>query len=305
MSQQELNVVTGAFGHTGRYITERLLSLKKRVTALTGHPNRPDPFGGEVRAVPFNFDNENQLTKSMEGAVTLYNTYWIRFSYRKLTFETAIRNTKKLIHAAKKAGIQRIVHISITNPSLESPLPYFRGKAILEKVIMESGLSYAIVRPTVMFGPQGLLINNIAWLLRRFPVFVIPGSGEYQLQPVLVDDVAEISINAALKDENVIIDAAGPETYTFNELVLLIAKRIKSKARIIHLPSGLALTLSRLVGFTVRDLLLTRDEIYGLMANLLISKGDPEGHTHFSEWLKLKGQNIGIEYLSELALHYR
>ena len=88
------------------------------------------------------------------------------------------------------------MHISITNPSLDSPLPYFRGKAILEKEIRASGISHAIVRPTVLFGKEDILINNITYLLRRLPVFAIPGSGDYRLQPIYVEDLAEIAVEA-------------------------------------------------------------------------------------------------------------
>ena len=168
METAELNVVTGAFSYTGNYITRRLLSMGKRVRTLTGRPNRENLFGYQVSASPFNFDNPSQLMKSLQGATTLYNTYWVRFPHGQVTFDKAVENTKTLIKAAEAAGVRRIIHISITNPSEESPLPYFRGKALVEKAITNSKLSYAVVRPTVIFGTEGILINNIAWLLRRF-----------------------------------------------------------------------------------------------------------------------------------------
>ena len=97
MANPELNVVTGAFGYTGKYITSRLLSLGEKVTTLTGHPNRPNPFGDRVSVAPFNFDNQSELIKSLRGATTLYNTYWIRFPHGQSTFDRAIDNTKILI----------------------------------------------------------------------------------------------------------------------------------------------------------------------------------------------------------------
>ncbi|GFP42851.1 hypothetical protein HKBW3C_01975 [Candidatus Hakubella thermalkaliphila] len=173
METPELNVVTGAFGYTGKYITRKLLSMGKRVRTLTGHPARQNPFGDQVSIFPFNFDKPSQLVKSLQGAITLYNTYWVRFSQGQITFDKAIQNTKTLIQAAQEAGVRKIVHLSITNASEESSLPYFRGKRLLEKAIMHSKLSYAIIRPTVIFGSEDILINNIAWLLREFPVFVV------------------------------------------------------------------------------------------------------------------------------------
>jgi len=305
METAELNVVTGAFSYTGKYITRRLLSIGKRVRTLTGRPNRENPFGCQVSASPFNFDNPSQLTESLQGATTVYNTYWVRFSYGQVTFDRAVENTKTLIKAAEEAGVHRIVHIGITNPSEKSPFPYFRGKALVEKAITHSKLSYAIVRPTVIFGAEGILINNIAWLLRRFPIFAVSGSGDYQIQPVFVEDVAEIAVSAGHKDDNMVIDAVSPEIYTFDELVRLIADKIHSRARIVHLRPGPVLFLARLIGYAVKDVVITKAEIDGLMSNLLLSEDPPTGHTRLSEWLEQNANSIGAKYASDLERHYR
>jgi len=301
----ELNVVTGAFSYTGKYITQRLLSMGERVRTLTGHPNRPNPFGEQVSVYPFSFDDPAELTKSLRGATTLYNTYWVRFSHGRVTFDQAVENTKALIKGAEEANVRRIVHLSITNASEHSPLPYFRGKGLLENAIIHSGLSYAIIRPTVIFGAEDILINNIAWLLRRFPVFALPGSGDYRVQPVFVEDVAEIAVNAAHRNEDAIVDAVGPDTYTFDELVRLIADKIRSKARIVHLSPALALFLSRMAGYLVKDVMLTRDEVEGLMASLLVSEGPPTGQTRLGDWLGENADSVGAKYASELRRHYR
>jgi len=305
MGTAELDVVTGAFSYTGKYITQRLLSTGKKVRTLTGHPNRPNPFGEQVTVSPFSFDDPAELTKSLRGATTLYNTYWVRFSHGRVTFDQAVENTKVLIKSAREAGVRRIVHVSITNASEDSPLPYFRGKGLLENAIIHSGLSYAIIRPTVIFGAEDILINNIAWLLRRFPVFAVPGSGDYRVQPVFVEDVAEIAVNVAHRDEDAIVDAVGPDTYTFDELVRLIADKIRSKARIVHLSPALALFLSRMAGYLVKDVMLTRDEVEGLMANLLVSDGPPTGQRRLSDWLDENAGSVGAKYASELSRHYR
>ena len=305
MEISELNVVTGAFGYTGKYIASRLLSLGKRVRTLTGHPDRPDPFGGRVEVFPFNFDNRGLLVESLRGAVTLYNTYWIRFSRGQVTFDKAIENTRVLLGAAREAGVQRIVHVSITNASQESPLPYFRGKGIVEEAVLLSGLSYVIIRPTVVFGAEDILINNIASFLRRFPVFPIFGSGDYYLQPVFVEDLAEMAVGAAHEEGNIVFDAVGPETYTFDELVRVIARAVGSSARICRLSPWLAPFLSRLAGYRVKDVVLTRDEVRGLMSNLLVSLGAPTGHTRLTEWLSRNADTVGTAYASELDRHYR
>lgn len=292
----EVNVVTGAFSHTGKYITQQLLSKGEGVRTLTRNPDRKSPFGDQVPASPFNFDRPSDIIESLKGATTFYNTYWVRFPYGESTFEKAVENTKVLIEAAEAAGVQRFVHISITNAAEDLPFPYFKAKAFLERTISQSRLSYAIIRPTVIFGTESILINNIAWLLREFPIFAIPGSGDYRLQPVFVEDVAEIAINAAHQDKNMIIDAVGPETHTFEELVRLIANKIHSKARIIHLRPKQAFFLSRVVGYMVKDTLLTGDELEGLMANLLVSSGSPTGKMRLSDWLEQNAGRVGTRY---------
>jgi len=305
MGTSELNLVTGAFSYTGKYIAERLLSMRERVTTLTGRSDAENPFGSQVTTSPFNFDNLNLLTESLQGATTLYNTYWVRFPYRGVTFDRAVENSKTLIKAAENAGIRRIVHISITNPSEESPFPYFSGKALVEKAIIHSKLSYAVVRPTVIFSAEGVLINNIAWLLRRFPIFAVFGSGEYRIQPVFAEDVAEIAVSLGHKDNNTVNDAVGPEVYTFNELIRLITQKIGSRARIVHVKPGLALFVARLIGYVVKDVVITKDEIQGLMSNLLVSESPPTGQTRLSEWLEQNANRVGASYISDLQRHYR
>ncbi|MFH1141415.1 MAG: NAD(P)H-binding protein [Chloroflexota bacterium] len=305
METAELNVVTGAFGYIGKYITWRLLSQGKRVRTLTNHPGQEDVFQERVDVVPLSFHKHDQLVESLHGATTLYNTYWIRFPHGHVTFESAVDNTRTLVKAAQEAGIRRMVHVSITNASGSSPLPYFRGKGLVERAIMGSGLSYVIVRPTVVFGSEDILINNMAWLLRRSPVFPLFGSGGYQLQPVFVEDLAQIAVEAGQQREDMVVDAVGPEVYTFEELVRLIAAKTRSRARIVHLRPGLALLLGKLMGYGVRDVIVTRDEVRGLMSSLLLSQEPPTGHTRLSDWLEDHAESVGRKYASELARHYR
>ena len=215
--------ITGAFSYTGKYATRLLLDRGYRVRTLTSHPDRKNPFGRNVEVFPYNFDHPDELRENLRGTSTLINTYWVRFPRGESTFESAVRNTRTLISAAKNAGVQRIVHVSIANPSTESPLAYYRGKAQLEEAVMNSGLSYAILRPTVIFGTEDILINNITWFVRRFQVFAIPGDGRYGLRPIYVEDMAGLIVDVAGQTNNTVIDAVGPETYASEDLVLLIA----------------------------------------------------------------------------------
>lgn len=300
-----MNVVTGASGFTGKYITRRLLAMGEAVRTLTNHPTSPDPFDGRVETRPLAFGRPAELAGALRRASTLYNTYWVRFEYGSSTFERAIRNTLTLFQAAKDAGVARIVHVSIASASTASALPYFQGKAALEEALTTSGLGYAIVRPTVIFGPEDILINNIAWMLRRFPVFAVPGDGRYPVQPVYVDDVAGIAVDAGHQTSSLALDAVGPETYAYEDLVMLVAAVVGRRVRIAHVPPALALLASWVLGTVVNDVVLTRDEITGLMAGLLVSPGQPTGATRLSRWLGENAATLGMRYASELERHYR
>ena len=299
-----ISVVTGAFGYTGRYIAQRLLDEGGRVRTLTRNPASVSPFGNQVERYPLDFDDPAQLTQSLRGADTLYNTYWVRFSRGNVNHDTAVRNTRNLVDAAVAAGVQRIVHISITNADASSPLPYFRGKGLVEDHIWTSGLAHSLIRPTVIFGREDILINNIAWFLRRFPVFPIAGRGDYRLQPVFVDDVARLAVESASAEGNITLDAVGPETFTFDELVRLIASTTGGHARLLHLPPSLVLAAAGLLGLALRDVVLTRDEIDGLMAGHLVSSDPPAGTTRLTDWLHDHRQVLGQRYSSELSRHY-
>lgn len=296
--------VTGAFSYSGKYITKRLLERGEDVITLTGHPNRPDPFDGQVEAHPLDFE-EAGLTQSLQGMDVLVNTYWVRFDKGENTQPRAVENTRVLIGAAKAAGVKRIVHISIANPSVDSHLPYYWGKAANEKTVIESGMGYAILRPTVLFGGgKDVLINNIAFLLRRLPLFLIPGDGSYGIQPVHVEDLADLAVDAVHSKENYVIDAVGPETYTFKGLAQLVGEKIGAERPLISVPPRLALFAAQFLSLFLRDVLLTPEEVDGLMANLLVSKEPARGKTSFKDWLERNKDTIGTRYASELKRHY-
>jgi NADH dehydrogenase len=300
-----LHVVTGAFGYCGRHIARLLLQHGVRVRTLTAHPRRPDPFHGQIEIAPLDFSDHSLLVANLRGAAVFYNTYWIRFPWRQVTFGGAVENSRALIRAAAEAGVRRFVHISVTNPSLDSPLPYFRGKALVEQELVNSGLSYAILRPTVFFGGEDILINNIAWLLRNLPVFGVFGRGDYHLQPVFVEDISALCIRLAAQAADTILDAVGPETYTFEELVRLVRQWVRGRARIVRVPPVLALAAGRALCWFTRDVVITRDEITGLMSNLLVSAATPTCPTRFSDWLRANARDLGVSYRSELQRHYR
>jgi NADH dehydrogenase len=293
--------VTGAYGFSGKYMARRLLDLRHDVITLTNSPHRANPFGESIRALPYNFSEPKELGKALRGTDVLINTYWVRFDDPPhFTFAQAIANSKVLFDAAKRAGIGRIVHISITNPDRKSDLPYFRGKAELEDYIKQTGVSYSILRPAVLFGKEDILINNIAWGLRRLPLFGIYGDGRYRLQPIHVDDLAAAAVDRITGDANETTDAIGPETFHYRDLVELIAREIGSRTLIVAMPAKLAYQGVRVIGWVVGDVINTRYEVRGLMQERLYVDSPSLGTTKLSEWVRSSRGTIGRRYASEL-----
>jgi len=299
-----LDAVTGAFSFTGRAIAGRLLSEEREVVTLVRRHGAPDA-DSRIRTAIVTLDDPAGLTNALREVDTLYNTHWIRFARGKVTFELAIQRTRRLLDAARRAGVRRVVHVSVVNASDTAPTAYFRAKARLEAEVRESGLSHAIVRPTLTFGSRDILVNNLCWVLRRFPVFGIPGDGRYRLQPVHVDDVARIAVQAGQASVDLVTDAAGPDILTFNQFVRILADTVGSRAWLVHVPSPLSLAASRVLGLLVRDVMLTRDEVTELTASLLVSDQLPQGTIGLSAWARAHAAELGRKYHSELDRHYR
>ncbi|HEV2013202.1 MAG TPA: NAD(P)H-binding protein [Candidatus Dormibacteraeota bacterium] len=299
-----IDIVTGGFSYSGRFIAAQLLERGRSVRTLTNHPRTGDPLASRIPSYPLDFADRAALVSALTGADTLYNTYWVRAPHGSLTHAVAVENTKQLIDAARRAGVRRIVHTSIANPTASS-LSYYRGKAELEDAVRSSSLSYAIVRPTLLFGEGDVLINNIAWLLRHLPIFAIPGDGRYRLQPMYVKDHASLVVEVGTQPADVVIDSAGPEIFTFDELVHLLRRVMNLRTLVLHLPPALAMAGATVAGRLVGDMLLSRDELDDLMHDILFSHEPPHGTTRLTDWLASNRDQIGLGYASEIERHYR
>ncbi|MAG58476.1 MAG: epimerase [Planctomycetes bacterium] len=297
----KVSIVTGALGYTGRSLTQLLLARGERVRTLTNSPNRPNPFGERLEIAPLAFDDPGALAGSLEGADTLYNTYWVRFNHKLFTFDQAVANTKELFSAAKVAGVRRVVHVSILHADEADDLGYYKGKHELERALSATGLSHAIVRPGVLFGRGDILVNNIAWVLRHLPIFGVFGDGRYALRPMYVDDMAALMMDCADRREDLTVDAVGPERFTFRELVETIGKIIEVRRLIVRVPPSLGYWLGRCINPFVKDVIITREEIKGLMRSLLDSDAEPTAPTKLTDWARGNRATLGRRYASEVA----
>lgn len=296
-----MHVVTGALGYSGRYIARRLLKEGVRVRTLTNSADRQNEFGDALEIHPYRFDDPDMLAGSLTGAAVLYNTYWVRFDGADSGHDRAVRNTLSLIDAARRAGVRRFVHTSILNPSEDTGLTYFKGKAVVERAVRTSGISFAILRPAVLFGKEDVLLNNIAFILRTFPVFAVFGDGKYKLQPIWVDDFAALAVKQGKGSDPATIDAVGPETFTYRELVETIGRAIGKERPIVRVPPRLGVLAARLIGIAVGDIVLTREEVQALMENRLYTGSPPAGSTRLTAWMEEHADELGRRYTSELA----
>jgi uncharacterized protein YbjT (DUF2867 family) len=301
VAMTKLNIVTGALGYTGKSLTRLLLARGERVRTLTNSPDRPNPFGDQLEIRPLAFDNPSELARSLEGADTLLNTYWVRFNHRLFTFDQAVANTKRLFEAAKLAGVRRVVHVSILHADEADDLGYYRGKHELETALKATGLSHAIVRPGVLFGRGDILVNNISWVLRHMPIFGVFGDGAYKLRPMYVDDMAALMVDCADKTDNLTVDAVGPETFAYRELVETIGGIIGVRRSIVRVSPRVGYWVGRCLNPLVKDVIITREEITGLMRGLLDSPAPPSAPTKLTDWAQENRETLGRRYASEVA----
>jgi uncharacterized protein YbjT (DUF2867 family) len=305
MSEQPpLDVVTGAFSYSGAAIARELHAAGRRVRTLTGHPDRA-PADTEVEVRPLSFDDAAELTRNLQGAHTLYNTYWVRFARGRVDHDATVANSRTPFHAPAPTGVRRIVHVSITHPSPDSPYPYFRGKAQVEQTLAETGVSHAIVRPAILFGGDGVLINNIAWLLRHLPVFAVGGDGGYRIRGIHVDDLARLCAGLGTGADDVVVDAVGPESLTFRELVDSVRSAVGSHALVVPVPGPLLVAASRALSFVLRDTLLTSEEYHAMAEGLADSDAPATGQIRLTDWITEHADDLGRRYANELDRHFR
>lgn len=289
LMERGIDVVTGAFGNTGSAIATRLRTAGRSVRTLTNHAPADS---GDIDVHPLAFDDPVQLAAAFDGAATFYNTYWMRMGSGG-RYDVAVARSRLLIEAASRAGVQRIVQFSVVKPSCDSPYPYFRAKAEVEAIVAGTGIPAAIIRPAVIFGGENVLVDNLAYLLRRSPLFLVPGDGQYRVRPVHVDDVADLCVAAGRRHDDEVHDAVGPERPTFDELITTVGDAIGCSTRILHAPPWLVLGAGRLLGAITRRQLLNRAELMSTMDGLADSDAPAIGPTSLSSWIAEHADTLG------------
>ncbi len=274
-------VITGAFSFTGAAVARELSLRGWTIHTLT---NRIRPPGAEhITTAPLRFD-PTHIKHELAGADAFVNTYWVRLP----------------VDAASQAGVGRFVHVSVSNAKDNSNLGYYRGKAEVEAAVQCSNLSHAIVCPTLIVGPTDVLTNNIAWFLRRFPIFPMPAGGQYRLQPLTLADAGRIVADQVESSEIARVDAAGPQVMTFGDYVRTVAKACGVTRPLVGVPGPLALAALGFVQWILKDIVLTREELLGLEQEALLSRDAARGKESVGDWLMSNGQTLGRRYANDL-----
>ena len=294
-------VITGAFSYTGAAVSQELLRRGYSIHSLTNR--QPLQKDNAISSAPLRFERD-YLKGELGGANTFVNTYWVRLPYAGQSFASAVKNSKMLIDAAVSAGVKRIIQVSVSNAEDGKNLGYYAGKAEVDAYVRQCGIPFTIVRPTFIVGQADVLTNNIAWLLRRFPIFLIPGNTSHRLQPILLDDAAHIIADAVEYQGNQEVDAAGPDIMSFAEYVELVANGCNLKRPMIRVPEGLSLGFLQAIQPLLQDIILTREELLGLKQELLISHKPPLGKDSVAKWLQVHGDKLGHQYTNDIYRHF-
>lgn len=284
------DLVTGAFGNTGSAIARSLVEQGRHVRTLTTAAS--DDSDAPIEVIAPDWDDPTQLVRSFDGVSTFYNTFWMRTGNpgsHGTDYGMAIARSVALLEAARRAGVERIVHLSVAHADAPDAqrYPYFAAKARVEAVLRSTGIAHAIVRPAVMFGGGPGIVEQLARVLRWVPVFGVAGDGRYQVRPVHVGDVARLCVDGAAHAsvDAVPVDAVGPDRPTFDELVRWVAASVGRRARLVHLPATAVIAAGRTLGTIAREDLLTADELRSTMDGLADTDGPATGTVSLRAWL--------------------
>ena len=269
--------VAGGSGFIGRAIVRRLAGIPAtRVRLLTRDAERARhkfEAPANVEFVSADVTNRDSLKPALAGASAVvsavqFDGYPIENPRRGLTFERVdYGGTVALLDAAKNAGVSRFIYISGAAADENSSQSGFRAKGRAERAIRESGLSYTIFRPSLVYGAGDRVMNMLVNALSISPVMPVPGTGQQKVQPVLVDDVAAcVALALGGRGRNGAFDVGGPARMTFDDLIRLVMEITGRHRLIIHVPEA----IMRLAGAAAEMLpvaLFSRDAASFLLAD--------------------------------------
>ncbi len=237
-------LVTGGTGFVGTHVCRSLIArgFLPRLLVRTGSEGKiPEDVRKACRVTPGDATDREAVEYAVQGTKMIVHLVGIirEFPERDITFERLhVAATRNVVDAARRWEISRFVHMSALGARPGGPTGYFDSKGRAEEVVRRSGLSWTIIRPSVIFGPGDQFLKVLTGVLRKAPFVPVPGDGSYRLQPVFIGDVAKGFADAAMRPdlEGKIFEAGGPQRLSYNELLDAVAASVGRRARKIHIP---------------------------------------------------------------------
>ena len=233
-------LVTGATGFLGRRVVRELLKRGHEVRCLVHTPGRERMFPHRDIEVQYgSIGDPTALKSAFYDAESVIHLVGVIRPTRRNSFDTVHREgTANVLAAAKQAGANHFLHVSVIGAANDQTYPYLYTKWLGEQEVIKSGMHFTIFRPSMLFGEGDEFINALAGMVRLFPIVPVIGSGKSRLQPLAADDLARcIAITLGREDlKGRTIDLGGSERLNYNELVTEVAKAMGKRRLRFHLP---------------------------------------------------------------------
>ncbi|MSP95166.1 MAG: complex I NDUFA9 subunit family protein [Alphaproteobacteria bacterium] len=276
----KLAVVYGGSGFLGRHIVRALANDGWRIRVAVRHPNTAHflkPMGrvGSIQIVKTNINNDASVEAAMHGADAVINLVGILVPGGSQRFDAIhIEGARRIARLAAAQGVARLVHISALGAAKDSTARYFRTKAEGEAAVRDAYASATVFRPSLVFGPEDDFFNRFGWLARMSPVLPLIGGGKTRFQPVYVGDVAQAIVQVLAKPETAgkVFELAGPQVYTFKEIMQLVLRETRRKRILLPLPFRIARIQAMFLGLLPKPL-LTLDQVRMLATDNVPSDG--------------------------------
>jgi uncharacterized protein YbjT (DUF2867 family) len=247
-------VVTGGTGFIGREVVSRLLEEGGvEVAVTTRYPERPDPWEGRVRKIQAFAGDTISLGKAFTGADTVVHA--IQFpnapvedpAKGRTYMEVDGRGTEAAVGVARKLGVRRFVYLSGAGAGKGLAQPWFKAKDIAERAVRESGMEYAIVRPSWIYGPGDHSMNRFIWFCRHLPLVPVIGDGRTPVYPAYVKDVARALVDLVRREDarDTVLEIGGPQRLTMDDVIRTIQEVLGRRRPLVHHPEGLMKALVR------------------------------------------------------------
>jgi len=240
-------LVTGGTGFVGTHVCRALIARRflPRLLVRVGSESRiPEDVRNACRVTLGDVADREAVEYAAQGTMAIVHLVGIirEFPRQDVTFERLhVAATRNAVDAARRWEIPRFLHMSALGARPGGPTGYSDSKGRAEEIVRQSGLSWTIFRPSVIYGPGDRFINELAAILRKAPFLPVPGDGSYRLQPVFIGDVAMGFADALLKagTEGRVYEVGGPERISYDDLLDRVAASVGCRARKVHVPLSL------------------------------------------------------------------